>query len=679
MAIALAATIAAHGGSASAQTTGDRATAPPRPVQAKPTDVQDVHVRGGRSSVRGGLAEPLARAEVRQLPGAFGDPFRAVEVATGVTPVLTGLPYFYVRGAPPGNVGYYFDGVRVPYLFHFGLGPAVVHPALIARTDVHKGGYPAAFGRWAGGVVDATAMPPQGRAHGEGLLRVVDAGGLVEAPFAGGRGAALAAARYSYTAALFSLFASDTELDYRDYQMRVAYALGEQDTISLLTFGAYDLAAQRDFVDPNALGIPSPDATPREIKRVLFASEFHRGDVRWDRSLSGGGRLRVAATVGFDRTRVEARRAAEDVMTGLRAELSRPLGRSALLRAGADVVVDRYGGTALSSFADDADVVARQRLVFVPRVDYALGARVDAVLTPLPRVEVTPGVRLDVFGSASERAYAVDPRLSARFEVSRSVRLVHALGIASQPPSTPVALPAITVARLEGGLQRSVQTSAGVEVETPLDTTATAAVFHNAFYSLNDSLGTAQVELVDIERSDRLLAKSRGSAFGLEVGLRRKMSRRVAGIFAYTLSRSMRTAGTRRFVSAYDRTHVLNAAISVDLGRGFRAGSRFVFYTGIPVGAPAPSHAAQRVGTPPERTPTFFRIDARVEKRFDVGEHAYVSIILEALNATLSREVTGYACGTALVVPGEPERIPTCNARTIGPVTVPSLGVEGAF
>src|SRR5437868_12442347 len=49
----------------------------------------------------------------RQLPGALGDPFRAIEISTGVTPIVSGLPYFYVRGAPPGNVGYYFDGVRV--------------------------------------------------------------------------------------------------------------------------------------------------------------------------------------------------------------------------------------------------------------------------------------------------------------------------------------------------------------------------------------------------------------------------------------------------------------------------------------------------------------------------------------------------------------------------------------
>jgi hypothetical protein len=77
---------------------------------------------------------------VRELPGAFGDPFRAIEVLPGVTPIATGLPYFYVRGAPPGNVGYFLDGVRVPYLYHIGLGPSVIHPDWSsAWTSIRRG------------------------------------------------------------------------------------------------------------------------------------------------------------------------------------------------------------------------------------------------------------------------------------------------------------------------------------------------------------------------------------------------------------------------------------------------------------------------------------------------------------------------------------------------------------
>ncbi|MBX3229132.1 MAG: TonB-dependent receptor plug domain-containing protein [Labilithrix sp.] len=651
--------------------------------RAHADDVEAVVVRGGKTPPGSTSSDSLARNEVRQLPGAFGDPFRAVEAVPGMTPVLSGLPYFYVRGAPPGNVGYYFDGVRVPYLFHFGLGPAVIHPALIAKTELHRGGYPASVGRYAGGVIESTAMPPSERLHGEGQLRLIDAGALVEAPFANGRGSALASARYSYTAALFNLLQSDTTLDYRDYQARVSFQLGEHDTISFLGFGAFDLASQRETVDPSARLFVDPSA-PRDtsaltVERILFASEFHRGDLRWDHTFRGGGRLRAAATIGFDRTRVEARRAATNVMTAGRVEITQPVTKGVLVRTGADVVVDRYHADALAAFADDDDVVARQAGIFASRTDWAAGARVDAVITALPFVEVVPGLRFDAFGSGPATAGTLDPRLSARFFVTKKVRIVHAYGMATQPPSTPITLPGITLANLRGGLQRTAQTSAAVEVDVPYDFTATGGMFHNAFYNLNDALGTAQVELIDLERSDALLTKSRGSAYGVEIGLKRKLTNRIGGLLSYTLSRSERTAGGQRFISAYDRPHVLSAAASADLGRNWRVGLRFVTYSGIPQSAPRPAFPQQRVGVPPDRTPAFVRVDLRVEKRWNIGKTGWISFIVEALNATLSREVTGYACGTALELPGAAPASPVCRERVVGPVSVPSLGVEGGF
>src|SRR4030095_12062140 len=89
----------------------------------------------------------LSAADVREMPGAFGDPFRAVEALPGVPPALSGVPYFFVRGAPPNDNGYYVDGVRVPLLFHVGLGPGGIHPPLLGRIHLFPGAAP---GRSAG-------------------------------------------------------------------------------------------------------------------------------------------------------------------------------------------------------------------------------------------------------------------------------------------------------------------------------------------------------------------------------------------------------------------------------------------------------------------------------------------------------------------------------------------------
>ena len=102
------------------------------------------------------------------------------------------------------------------------------------------------------------------------------------APWDGGRGTVVVAARYSYTGELFSLLPNDTILRYGDYQLRVDHPLaGGQAT--LFAFGALDDVGWTNLV-----------ASGQEYG----ALQFHRLDLRWRRAI-GGGRL----LLGGDRRR----------------------------------------------------------------------------------------------------------------------------------------------------------------------------------------------------------------------------------------------------------------------------------------------------------------------------------------------------------------------------------------
>src|SRR6185369_15689147 len=297
--------------------------APPEPPEEKPPDAASVPAETRTAVPKARAARPieiqvlgvkmdpsrtatLSRAEVRQIPGTFGDPFRAIEIMPGVTPIISGLPFFFIRGAPPGDAGYFLDGIRVPLLFHIGVGPAVVHPALIERVDLYPGGYPASFGRFSGGIVSGETTPPAAELHGEYNVRLYDAGALVETPFADHRGELLLAGRYSYTAALLSVLNSTTELNYWDYQARVSYALSTKDTVSLFSFGSYDYEGER---------------TPTRTL-TLFGTEFHRLDLRYDHALSKDGQLRLAVTGGVDLSRLPDDRYVRNRSLGTRSAIS---------------------------------------------------------------------------------------------------------------------------------------------------------------------------------------------------------------------------------------------------------------------------------------------------------------------------------------------------------------------
>lgn len=609
------------------------APAPPEATAPDPAETPiEVTVEGEKTPPS---VSSLTGGEVRRLPGAFGDPFRAIEILPGVTPIVSGLPFFYVRGAPPGNVGYFLDGVRVPYLFHAAAGPSVVHPSLIGKVDLYAGGYPARYGRYAGAIVAAEPAAPRGEWQAEGSVRLVDAGARVEGGFDDGRGELLAAGRYSYTAGLFSLISPDITLDYRDYQARVGYDLSPHDHVSLFAFGAYDFLA----------------STTDDVETVIFGAEFYRVDGRYDVALPKGGRLRAAATWGFDQTRVADGRNTRDLSFGTRVELEQPLGDALRLHAGADVQHDLYS-SAPRPYVDPDDPSAQAfDALFPSRTDLAAGLYADVVWDITPRFTLTPGLRVDAFGSNGASALSADPRLAIVARVDERVRVVSTLGVASQPPSFIVPLPGLAVASLRGGLQRSLQAAAGVEVDLPFATTATVTAFDSVFFDMTDALGARTAS------DDAAIPRSLGGAKGLEVYLRRSLAARIGGFVAYTFSRSTRTTGGVTFPAAFDRTHVLHGALSFDLGAGWSAGSRFSIYSGAPLSGL--NLAALIDPSQPERDPPYYRFDFRVEKRWRFGDRGFVSFVVEMLNATLNTE--------------------TLSGREIGPVTIPSIGVEGGY
>ena len=603
-----------------------------------PEDIE-ITVQGERLAP---AVSSFTRAEVRQLPGAFGDPFRAIEAMPGVTPIVSGLPFFYVRGAPPGNVGYFLDGVRVPYLYHVGLGPSVIHPAMVDRVDLYPGGYPASFGRFAGGIVSGEVTKPRSDLHGEGNIRLFDLGGLAETGFDNGRGTVLLGGRYSYTAALLSLIAPTLDLAYRDYQARVTYDVTPHDRLTAFSFGSYDLLGQ----------------TTNGIETIVFGSEFYRLDLRHDHDFGHSTTLQTAVTLGYDQTRIADQRNAQDRMISVRTVLHHPLSKEVMWRTGADVTVDGFtADNAKWADPEDPDTIRFNNL-FPPRTDLAMGAWSDLIIGVSPRLELTPGLRADVYSSGGTTTPALDPRIAAKYKITDHFKIIHAYGVAHQTPSFVVPIPGLTPGDLQGGLQSSVQTSAGIEVDLPESTTATATVFHNAFYNMNDALGDRSNTTTG-GIGNALTQRARGQAYGFEFFLHRRLNKRLGGFLTYTLSRSTRTLNNSTFPSAFDRTHVANAALAYDLGRDWRAGTRLVFYTGTPVITPTGGLVIAQPTLSTSRNPAFYRVDVRLEKRWKLSQKAWISFIAEVMNVTLSKE--------------------TYNTTVIGPITIPSVGAEAGF
>ncbi len=599
-------------------------------------------------------SKSLGRREVREMPGVLDDPYRAIEVQPGVTPAATGIPYYFIRGSPPGNIGYFFDGVDVPLLFHAGGGPSVIPAAMIRRVEFNPGPYPASLGRFAGAIVNADSTPPADAWRGVFSLRATDVGGFVEGPL-GEDVSVLVGGRYSAGAALLSALVPLVSLEYGDYQARATWRISPGERLSVLAFGARDYLAIATDGDAKS-------------KDVFLDSDFHRVDLRYERESARGDKLLSAVTLGLDQSRNLGVRSARDFKVGARVTGLRHVGaRGAVVRGGIDATVDRYLVTPCATFCpgDEGDSTKTQlaeayKVLFPSRVDVALGAWVDATIPLGERATLSPGLRVDHYTSLGNTAVAVDPKLVGRFGVGEHLHLVPAIAVASQLPGF-APLPALHIGGIPGGLQRSLQTSFGAEVKAgPIE--AVSTLFHHAIFNLNDPVGTERGGGFGPER---FLTRSLGDAYGLELGARGALRRNMFFVLSYTLSRATRTREGRTIPSAYDRTHVAQAALLFELGRGVRAGFRHVFYSGFPADESGPGRLPSEH---PDRTKPFYRLDVRVSKRWKVGAHGYLELALDLQNATLSKEVFDVSCNDN-----------GCTPRSIGPLTIPSLTLEAGF
>jgi hypothetical protein len=609
-----------------------RAQTDPQPAGAETESV--VEIRGSR---RGAGTPALSRAQARELPGAFGDPVRAIDSLPGVVPTISGLPIFFIRGAPPASVGYVVDGVEVPLLFHAFLGPSVLHPGSLSGVSLQSAPADVRYGGSAGAVIVAEPSEPSATFRGEANLRLFDAGALVEAPFAEGAGSALVSGRYSFTGLLYSALSAE-EFGYWDYQLRVQRRLPGGSSLGVLAFGAGD-----HYGGEALAGAVGGD------------TGFHRVDARFGHT-SRGVDVATAVTLGRDRTS-DSSASLTDRSLRVRSDVSLLLAPTLAARVGGEARLNDIELEVAEDRLDKSDLID----LFPSRTDHSVAGYVGLSWRPDAALSVEPGVRSDLFASKGEHAASLDPRLVVLAWPSRWLALEHRYGVASQKPNFVPGVPAAQVGSLERGLVRGVHVSSTARVLLPLELSLSLAAFQSRYHNVVDPLGQAREFRLDaaaLERRQDLTSR------GVELRLGRPLTRRLGGFVAYTLSFATRQAEREGSWSGYDRRHVLQGALALELWWKLRASVRGLYYSGFPALEIGDDGARPADG---RRAPGYVRFDWRLERPFRLGPRLELSLVAEMLNATAAKEALRYECGGR------------CELITAGPVVLPSIGLEASF
>jgi TonB family protein len=609
----------------------------------------------------------LRDAEIKQVPGTFGDPFRVTQTLPGVASIMSLFPFPVVRGTTPSSTGFLLDGTRVPLLYHLLAGPSVIHPEFIDEVLFFPGGAPALYGGYTGGIVDGRTR----RARPDERLIDIDvslmeAGALVRIPIRKIGVTITAAGRYGYPGGIMSLATDELSLAYWDYQLRVDGGNARKGW-TFFAFGAGDeLKTLERVVDEGG------ESSHKELRPTLALS-FHRLDLRGQ---YGRGRFDSSyrLVLGYDHT--ESVQSLDDLGSRVTTWVIEPAAHFTFrpierlsLAGGVESSIHLfsenpgepvYGRVSLRSVIGEL-----QRL-------YQASSFVEALWRPSPRWLIRPGLRVDVLNDEHDTETAVDPRLTVRFRLARrnlpdvpadsdasGVWLKGAIGLYHQPPRFVLPLPGLDIMPLRYGMVRSLQTSLGVEVpiwsQISLSVEGYVSYLNPTIFDLAiNSQSSGDDDIDDDDILAQLFKRRVGLAYGLELMIRRQSRSGLYGWLAYTLSRSQReresewASGNEWVPYDFDRTHLVSLVAGLALPRNWDIGLRLQYQSARPVTTSAGYNAGRRGG--------YMRIDLRVDKRA-VWKSWLLDFYVDIINLALLPEE---------VVPGTSIRY-----------AIPTLGIRG--
>lgn len=626
--------------------------------------------------------QQLSRDELRAVPGAFGDPLRVLESLPGLGRAPFGSGILVMRGSSPDDSAVYLDGHPVPLLYHFGGGPSIIPPEALANIALEPGGFPVRYGRATAGLVEIETRPGHADAfHGGAHVSVLDAGATLDGPIAN-RGNFRIAARRSYIDLLlplvYKVLGSSNSLTlvprYWDYFARADVTLTEGIKLGLSVHGSDDVLSFDSAQPPFSL--PANFQLHTNVQRVNPRMSFNFNEVLT---------LEVSPIISWLINDGETATAFSDLHTftvGVRSELQHHLGANRKFTLGVDLVRDdNHFVTQLPATVSSRTFPGAKSGPTSPVVN--MGGELPILQTGvyaegLFRIEslrLDPGVRLEHAEFSSRAVTTVDPRLSARYELIPDLQLKAASGIYHRLPLPNQLSPVTGNPAL--GYERDIQSEIGVEWN--IDTAHSLDV--QTYYKHQDSLtlpvGGGQPTLQG-GYPLRYGNVGEGRAMGLEVLLKRKLSHRVMGWVAYSLSLSQRRNNDSLPWQVYvrDQTHNLTVLLSVELPWSIRVGGRFRYVTGYPTqnivgalfdadsGSYTPQSSAALA-----RLPAFLQLDVRADKEFGDPNVFTVLVFVDVQNVTNRQNAEYYTYSTdysqRYAYPGLP--------------ILPSIGVEARF
>lgn len=633
----------------------------------------------GQTEKRDEKTKSLSQAQFATVPGANGDPIKAVQNLPGVNRAQGFSSQIIIEGSSPNDTRFFIDNQNVPIIFHFGGLSSVVLPEAIDHVDYLSAGFGPEYGQTTAGLVNLAIKDPKtDRMHGLFFVDLLNAGGMIEGPI-NDHSSFLVGLRQSYIGyALRAVVGKNTRgfsltavPEFRDLVLEYRNELSPKDTFKIVGVGSQDtfgfLLKQPADEDPSVRG------------RFSLDTHFFRVIPEWTHQYTAKVTGRTSLGVGTDAVHVDLGEQYfhidQSVLSG-RTELEDQVNDSWKSYTGIDFqntwttmsfqfpIESNKGGVSSTFGAGDVMTVSQHYATLAAGLYWR-----NVVHAPDSQWSFVPGIRLSHVSLTKENI--LEPRMAMKYALDHGWTLRAASGLYSQSPQ-PGNLDA-SYGNPDLKSQRAVHDTFGFEKDFREGAATGWTIANDFFYKRLHDITARSTAFISPSQPEYYNNSGYGRSYGMEFLGKYKTSS-WQGWISYTLSRSTRgDAETPEALSQYDQTHLFTAVGDVAFGRNWKLSTRARYSTGnlyTPITGGIydidnDTYTPIRGEVYSRRMGAFFQADLRLDKKW-IYDTWILTGYLDVQNVTNRKnpqEVNySYDYRKSAVVSGLPI-LPTCGVR----------------
>ena len=583
----------------------------------------------GQTEKRDDKTKSLSQEQFSTVPGANGDPVKAVQNLPGVNRTNAFSSQIIIEGSSPNDTRYNIDSQNVPIIFHFGGQSSVVMPEAIDHVDYLSAGFGPEFGQTTAGIVNLAVKDPQtDRRHGFIYADFQNAGAMIEGPL-DDKSSFLFGIRQSYIGFVLGAVVKEDKSfsltavpDYKDTVLVYRTQPSLEDTIKIVGVGSQDTFG--------FLLKQPPDEDPSVRGNFNLRTQFYRVIPEWTHKFGADRISRVSFGVGEDSIHFnlgDLYYHIEQKALTARVELEDQVTEGWKSYVGFDMqnyqsdisyqfpIVNNEGGIGSSLGAGELAASSRRYNTNASGIYWR-----NVLHSTASPWTFLPGLRVSYFNLTNE--VLPEPRVGAKYAVNNSLTLRASAGQYNQAPPAQDLDAAFGNPDLKS--PRALHGTVGFEKDFKEGSSTGWTITNDLFYKRMYDLVARSLAYISPSRPEYYNNSGFGHSYGLEV-LGKYRTASWEGWVSYTLSRSTRGDDLmKETISQYDQTHLLTAVGDIKFGRNWKLSTRVRYSTGNPYTPISGSiyDANNDVYTPirgpiySQRMGSFFQADLRFDKKW---------------------------------------------------------------